>query len=271
MKLMSVPASRGVQWLRSGFRVFMKQPLAYSAVFFTAQVGLLLISVIPVLGGIVAVVLLPAISAGYVRATQIVLADGTPTPAVLGDALRQPRTLPMLLLGAAYLLAGGLMMGLAHLLDPDFWTQMQQWMQASSQLGGSGTSTPAQQPPPPEGMIAGALLRLGLFVPVVLLFWHAPVIVARAGGGVARAVFASALACWRNLAAFFLYGLAWCVLLFVVGAFMGLVAGAIGQPQLGVLATFPIGLMFATAFYASLHFTVADCIDFDDDAVAAAH
>lgn len=262
MKLLSAPASRGMQWLRGGFRVFMKQPLAYSAVFFTAQVGLSVLAVVPVVGGVIAVILLPAITAGYVRATQVVLAEGIPTPSVLLEGLRRPHVVSMLLLGVAYLLIGGLAMGLAHLLDPDFVTRMQQWMQSSSQPGASV--------PPPDGLASGALLRMGLLLPVALLFWHAPVILVRAGRGVARAVFASALACWRNLGAFLAYGLGWCALLFAVGTLMGLVATLLGQPQLGMLAMFPAFLMFATAFYASLHFTVADCIDFEDDAAATA-
>ena len=39
MKLLTVPASRGVLWVRSGFRVFFGKPLAFAALFASMPVA----------------------------------------------------------------------------------------------------------------------------------------------------------------------------------------------------------------------------------------
>ena len=97
-------------------------------------------------------------------------------------------------------------------------------------------------------------------------FWHAPALVWWQGQGVAKALFSSTLACWRNRSAFLVYGLAWALTIVLFGVVAGSIFALLGAPQMVPLAAIPAGLMFSTAFYVSLFFTYRGC--FGDDAAA---
>ena len=50
MKLHIVPARTGVDWVRQGIRVFWRQPLALTLLFFTTTAAMSLLSVLPLTG-----------------------------------------------------------------------------------------------------------------------------------------------------------------------------------------------------------------------------
>ena len=257
MKLLTVPASRGVSWMLGGFQVFARQPLAYTALFMAFLFGLMLLISLPGIGALLALVLVPAANVGFVLASEAVQGGRVPSPALLVAALRgpRPRTVVMLQLGLAYAMAALVAMWLIDLIDPDFDASLAEFVKQAQ--GGKEAQLPD------AGVQSGLLLRLLLPLPVTLLFWHAPVVVHRSNVGVAQALFASVVACWRNRGAFVLYGLAWGVLPALFGLVLLTFFSLIGQPQLAVLPLVPLLLMCSTAFYASLHFTVADCFEFD--------
>jgi hypothetical protein len=257
MKLLTGPASRGVSWMLGGFQVFARQPLATTALFMAFLFGLMLLISLPGIGALLALVLVPAANVGFVLASQAVQAGRVPSPALLVAALRgaRPRTVVMLQLGLAYAMAALLAMWLIELIDPDFDASLAEFMKQTQ--GGNGGQLPD------TGVQRGLLMRLLLPLPVTLLFWHAPMVVYRSHVGVAQALFASGVACWRNRGAFLLYGLAWGLLPALLGLVLLAFFSFIGQPQLAVLPLVPLLLMCSTAFYASLHFTVADCFEFD--------
>lgn len=258
MKLLTVPASRGVSWMLGGFQVFARQPLAYTALFMAFLFGLMLLSSLPGVGALLALVLVPAANVGFVLASEAALAGRVPSPALLVAALRgaRPRVVVMLQLGLAYAMAALLAMWLIELVDPDFDASLGAFVKRTQ-----GATEPQL---PDSGVQSGLLLRLLLTLPVTLLFWHAPVVVYRSNVGVAQALFASVMACWRNRGAFAMYGLAWTVLPALLSIVLVAFFSLIGQPQLAVLPLVPLLLMGSTAFYASLHFTVADCFDFGE-------
>ena len=259
MKLLTVPAWRGMQWLRGGFRVFLRQPLAYTALFMAFLFGLMVLLSLPSIGALVGLILVPAANVGFVLASETAEAGRTPSPALLVVALRGPRArvIAMIQIGIAYALAALLAKWLADLIDPGFDERLAAFMEPASD--------PANLALPVDDLQWGLLLRLLLPVPLTLVFWHAPVIVYRSGIGAAKAVFASAVACWRNLGAFAVYGLSWVILLTVFAVFTLGFFAMLGQPRFAVLVTVPAALMFSTAFYASLYFSVVDCFDFDPD------
>ena len=102
-------------------------------------------------------------------------------------------------------------------------------------------------------------MRFGLASLLSLPFWHAPALVHWGGQGVGKALFFSTMACWRNIGAFTVYGLAWAGAILVFGALANVLAALTQQAQLIALAAVPAGLLFSTVFYASLYFTFNDC------------
>ena len=59
MKLNIVPAGAGLKWARQGMRTFWRQPLAMSGLFFIFMATVSLVSVVPFIGGALALVVLP--------------------------------------------------------------------------------------------------------------------------------------------------------------------------------------------------------------------
>ncbi|MBX9715511.1 MAG: hypothetical protein K2X42_02840, partial [Burkholderiaceae bacterium] len=91
MKLLTVPAGRGVLWVRSGFRVFFAKPLAYSALFAAFLFGALLLLLVPLLGALLMLAALPLVSQGFMIATKGVLAGQTPLLNVFIEPIRDRR------------------------------------------------------------------------------------------------------------------------------------------------------------------------------------
>ena len=88
MRLQNVPPRRGLQWALMGMRTFWRQPLAMSGLFFLFMALVSLVSMLPVLGGALALVLMPAFTAGLMAATQTASEGQFPMPATLWSALR---------------------------------------------------------------------------------------------------------------------------------------------------------------------------------------
>jgi predicted transporter len=74
------------------------------------------------------------------------------------------------------------------------------------------------------------------------------------------------MACWRNIGAFSVQGLAWGGVILAFGVVANIFSALLQESQIIALATVPIGLLISTVFYASLYFTFADC--FAPDAVS---
>ena len=59
MKLKSVKARQGAQWLRSGFLVFFRRPLAFTALFAAFLFAAFILLWVPAVGGVLLLMSLP--------------------------------------------------------------------------------------------------------------------------------------------------------------------------------------------------------------------
>lgn len=75
----------------------------------------------------------------------------------------------------------------------------------------------------------------------------------------------SIVACWRNLGAFAVYGLGWFVVVLALGLLDRFLLSQLPVPMLGNILAISAGLWVASAFYASLYFTVVDCFESSAD------
>lgn len=252
MKLKVVPAVRGLGWVRDGVRVCLKQPLGFVSLlglFFTAA---MLLMAVPVVGALVVVSAMPAVWMAFMLASRRVLSGRRITPGVLLEPVKAAEARgPWLRLGALYALATALVVLLGGVLGPsvgDLSTALGTPDQAEAVL-----SNPAVQ--------SNLLWRLALTIPVSLLFWHTPALVHWSRLPIRKALFFSAVASWRNLGAFALYGVGWMGLLVVVGVVMQVVLALVPVPALGTMIAVLGGMWVASAFYASLYFSVVDCFE----------
>lgn len=257
VKLLKVPARQGLVWVRGGLRTLWREPLAGGLLFMAFVFVTMLLFSVPLVGPLVALTLMPAVSAGFVLATRRIITGERPSPSVLIEPLRGSHRRGLITMGLAYALAGLAVQALCDRIDPGFDERMGDFM--GGREGAGAPMTDAEE----SALQQGLLLRMLLPMPLTLLFWHAPVILHLTGGTVARAIFASGMACLRNLGAFTVYGLGWVIGLGLVVSALTLVASVLGLGSLVGFTVVPLALMTSTAFYLSLYFTVNDCLSVD--------
>lgn len=260
MRLQIVGARQGAQWVRAGFAVFFKRPLAFAALFtlfiFAALVSMLL----PFVGAWLLLAALPLVSLAFMLATQRALAGRMPTPSVFLDPLRVSpgRTRALVQMGLVYALCSVAVIWLSDAVDGGKFEALQEAM-----ASGKGDAGEIAALLGDAQLQFGVLLRLSLAALLSLPFWHAPALVHWGELGLGKALFFSTVACWRNLGAFTVYGLAWAGVLLAFGVVANLLAAVMAQPQLLAFVAVPAGLLFSTVFYTSLYFTVTDCFAVD--------
>lgn len=249
MNLQIVPARTGLQWVRQGIRTFWRQPLAMTGLFFLFMASVSLLSILPVLGSVVALVLMPAFTLGLMAATQTATEGQFPMPGTLFIALKPgPNRKTMLQLGVAYAIGFMLIMGVSMLADGGQFARVY--------LGGEAISPETLST---QDLQAAAWVSMLLYIPMSMLFWHAPALVHWRGVPLLKSLFFSWMACWRNLGAFAIYLLAWMVVFLGAGLLALAVATVLGNPQLVMPVLMPLGLMVAAMFFTSMLFTVKDC------------
>lgn len=252
MRLRIVPARQGLTWVRNGLDIARRQPFHMMGLVGMVASSAILLAGLPVLGALVVVAAMPLIWMGFMLATRRVLAGERLTPGVLVESVRGPDSPRQALaqLGGAYVLATLAVMQLAHWFGPgaDVLGEVIEKAKDVSEV----VSHPDVQ--------RDMLWRMGLTLPVSLVFWHTPALVVWGRVPVGKALFFSAVASWRNLGAFVVYGLGWLLAVTALVAIdqmlLSLLPGVLGS-LLAVMS----GLWLFSAFYASLYFTVADCFE----------
>jgi uncharacterized membrane protein (DUF441 family) len=244
MKLNIVPARTGIQWVKLGIRTFFKRPLALASLFFIYAAGASFLSLVPYIGWVLALAIVPAATLGLMAATEDAATGHFPMPTVLLSAFRagRERMRAMLVLGLLY---AGACIGVTLLAN----------LLAGIPAGPVQLDQQAMLDPRFQLMM---LVTMVLYLPVSLLFWHAPALVHWHGISPLKSLFFSLVACWRNAGALTLYGLGWGVVILAIGILLAAVAVGTGQPEITAGAVLPLGLLVASMFSTSLYFTFRD-------------
>lgn len=250
MKLNLVPASRGWLWVREGLRTFWRQPLALAGLFFMYITTISLASLIPIVGNVLALALLPAATLGLMAATREAEQGHFPMPAVLLSAFRagRQRARAMAVLGVLYAVAFLLLLGATTLLDGGTFARFYL-------MGGSITREVIES----ASFQQAVWLAMALYLPLSLLFWHAPALVHWHEVPPVKSLFFSLVACLRNFAAMTVFALAWLGIFTGVGIALSVLSLLLGQPGLMGSLLLPALLLMAAIFFTSLWFSFRDC------------
>lgn len=255
MKLNIVPARTGVLWVKLGMRTFLKQPLALSGLFFLFMAAMSVLSLVPVLGNVLALALLPAATLGLMAATKEAVSGKFPLPTVLLSAFRagKKQLRAMLVLGAIYAAGFLLVLAISATVDGGKFARLY--------LVGSSISAEVLQ----EGDFELAVLTaMTFYMPLSLLFWHAPALVHWHGVSPGKSLFFSMVACLRNFWAFTVYGLVWLAAFIGMGIAVAIVAAVAGSPEAATAVMFPAAMLMAAMFFTSIYFTFEDCFTVDE-------
>ena len=253
MKLQLVPARTGFTWVQLGVKTFVRQPLALAGLFFMFMAVVSVLAFVPLVGGVLALVAVPALSLGLMAAAREADEGRFPMPLTLFAALRKSpqASRAMVQLGLLYAIGVMLVMGISALVDGGEFAQV--YVQ-----GGGLTPEKVMEP----GFRSAMWLSTLLYLPVSLAFWHAPALVHWHDVAPVKSLFFSLVACVRNMGAFVVYGLGWLGVFALGGLVTSLLAGLLGG-SLGAISGIMVGLamVMATMLFGSIVFTFRDCFE----------
>jgi hypothetical protein len=239
-----VATARGAEWLALGWRLFQSAPLAWLALVFTYWLLMSVFSLVPLVGPGLVSVLVPGFSVGFMAAARACGAGARPEITALLEGFRaNPRR--QIVLGVVYLASVALVLGVVSLFDGGL---LARWM-----LTGAGGEAA------PDGLAASALGAMLAYVPVMMMFWYAPVLSAWHDEPAAKALFFSFFAVLLNCRAFLAYGAAVSLIAFVVPFVIVLVFGlALGSRMPAMSLALPLAIMLLPTLFASFYASYRD-------------
>lgn len=255
MKARVVPLARGARWLAEGWRLFRVAPSNWLALVFVYWMVMTAVSLVPLLGVPVAMVLIPGFSVGFMAASRRSAQGKAPEMRSLFDGFRD-RVAVQLALGAAYLLSLALLLAATALADDGV---LARWMLLGSRPGDVLLQS--------DGFHAALAIGASLYLPVMMLFWFAPLLAAWHAMAAGQALFYSFFACLMNWRAFLGYGAAAAfvtlVIPFAVLSVLLLVSG--GQLRVAAMTlVFPLLIILLPTLFASFYASYHDVFGVDD-------
>ena len=252
MKLQIVPAATGLQWVKLGMQTFFRQPLALAGLFFIFLAAMSVFNVIPVIGSVVAFVLMPGVTFGLLAAAREASNGKFPMPTILITAFRsgpQERR-DMLILGALYTVGIVLVLCATPLVDGGGFAKLML-------LG----QTPSPEERQDLSFQFAMLFASGLNMPLTLLFCHAAALVHWHNTSPVKSLFFSLAAIAGNIRAFLVYGLVWMGVFLGFGIIMAIlvgvvgVVGVVGGVETVAALAYPAAMLIAATVFTSIYFT----------------
>jgi uncharacterized membrane protein len=229
----TVDVQRAIGWWTDAWQVFMKKPATWIGMGVLLLVILFVLSLIPVLGNIASLLLLPVFMGGWALAARKAASDENPEVGDLFACFRD-RLAPLLVIGAV-MLAGGLVIGLvAGALGVG---AMMGSAGMGMQGGGAGAMSVAA-----GGMLA-LLVALALGAALAIAIWFAPTLVVLDNVPPVDAMKASFTACLKNAVTFVVYGV-----LYMVAAFLASLPLMLGWVLLGPIVMLTIYVSYRDIF-----------------------
>lgn len=249
MKLNSVAPKEGYTWIRQGIWLFKQNPLGFLMLVFMYVFVAQLAVLVPVIGIFAVLLLTPTLSVGFMTACRQAIQKERIRPSVYVIALQsspliRKRILQLGLVYAALILA--LSFILSMLVDFELLIPL---------MTNDKPITPEVVRQIYLILFFGGLL----YIPVAMLMWFSPVLVAWADMPVAQALFSSAIACWANRGAFFLYIAIWGAILIAIPLTIGSIFDALDLGQAVSFIIAPISMAGLTVMHCSFFATWKAC------------
>lgn len=258
MKLNYVAPKDGYTWIRQGIWLFKQNPIGFLMLVFMYVFAAQLAVIIPVIGVFAVLLLTPTLSVGFMTACRQAIQKERIRPMVYLIALQsgtvvRKRILQLGLVYAAMILLLSFILSL--LVDFELLLPLMT----------------SEKPITPEALRQVYLvLFFGamLYVPVAMLMWFSPILVAWEDMPVAQALFSSCVACWANKAAFFLYLSIWSAILIAIPLTVGMIFDAMNLGQAASFIIAPISMAGLTIMHCSFYATWKACFT-DGEAIPA--
>ena len=251
LRLRTPSAAQGLHWVAEGLRLWRRQPLVFTGLFLMLLMTLTLLAALPFVGGTLAAVLVPAGTVGLMCCAQCVQQGRWPAPALLLAAWRRSpqHSRAMLTLGLLYAAAMLLLAVLGQWLDDS------ELLRLLNAHDGRVTPELLKEPQFPAAFHS-ALRRLALlaaaYLPIAVLFWHAPALVYWHNTPPAKALFFSATAVLRNAGAYLAFGFGWMGVFMLASLVLALLTALPGLSVVVAALTMPVSVCLMAALAASI-------------------
>lgn len=242
MVVRTLPARAGLTWLADALRLYRRQPFAFTSLVILYTISVSLLAYVPLVGLPLAAVLVPFGTIGLTLAGREAEGGTMPMPMLMVEPFRNPQQRSALA-RLGFVNAGLVLMMvlLVSLLAAD---ELANWKLVDGQLDRAS----AGQNFPWDAIVAAAIA----YVPILMLTWFAPQLVAWHGQPVGKALFFSFFACWRNRWPFLMLAAALFALsfgvIFVVTQSLQMFGAS---PQLASMLFAPVALILVSVGYAT--------------------
>jgi hypothetical protein len=239
----TVTARSGWLWIKEGLALFRKQPAELASLFFGYVLFMIGISIVPILGQVLPLVLIPVFSMVFLQASALIDHDRQASLTLLPAAFRSPYLGKLLLLGVLYLLAMVAAVAVSSVIDGGlFWQAM------------TGQITPDEKMVQESNMTAAMIFAAVAYTPAAMAFWYAAPLIAWQGMPINKALFYSFFSVLRALKAFFVYVTAWMglgvLLPSILSTFLIVLTG---MPTLSMAVLLPVSLLLTIILYCTFY------------------
>ncbi len=236
-------ASAGIQWIREGFALFRQQPGELSMLFLLYMLLMFSLSLIPVVGQLLPLLLVPAFSMAFMQACVDIEAGRKVTPRLLLTAFRSPALGTLLRLGSLYLLTAMGAVAASAIVDGGVFLKLM-----TGQIAPDDTNV--QVGDLPLAILFSALV----YLPAAMAFWHAAPLAVWQRMGLFKAVFYSFFAVKRCSKAFIAYALGWILIGIALPAVISAVlALLLGKNIVSVMLLMPLSVILTLVMYCSFY------------------
>ncbi len=250
MKIHTLPARDGVQWLTEGFKLTRQHWLTFAVILLCYVVLTIAPTMmIPRVGGFWVFLAAPILSFGVLSAFRSASEGKKPAANQLsaGFKLAAPMTKRLLLLGVINLIGSLGILAVTSLIDGGSIMQLV--------TGNLRPNDPALKTASAQTSV---VVFISLLIPFQALLWYAPPFVGWHNLPVSQALFYSGVAVWRNKWAFLVFGLCWLALgysvliaMSVVSQINAVLVGKAVAAQVQPLINVPISVMLLVALNAA--------------------
>jgi hypothetical protein len=252
MQLIEVPAKTGYVWFRQGIWLFRKNPLAFLTLFFTYLLVMTLVSQIPVIGGVLPLALIPGVAVGFMAACRNTIAGKPVFPTLLVDGFHSYGPVVarrLLVLGVLYVVAMALVLAGSALADGGMLLKVM--------LGGGVAMD--QDAIANSNIPLAVITALAFYIPVAMIFWFSPILIAWHDVPPVKAMFFSIVSCWRNRGAFIVFGALWFAVAVTVSIGLSALMQALGAADFAFAVLMPATMIVTTMLYCSFYATYRGC------------
>ena len=241
----ALPASAGWRWVKEGFALYRKRPGQLTFLFTSYMFVMIALGFIPVVGQLLPLFLAPTFSMVFMTACVQIEQGRQLNPLQLRAAFAPPVPRRLFTLGAFYLLAALLAVGVSYLIDGGLFMKLMM-NQREAEAGQSGQSA---------SVLVTMIVLAIAYIPA---FWYAAPLIAWQNMPVGKAMFYSFFSVFRGFKIFVVYFLAW----IVIGAMLptllaGLLAMVIGK-GFAMLLMFLLTIILTVVMYCSFYSTYVD-------------